>query len=244
MIKKKKILIVQGSLRIGGCTTILRNYLKIFAKQEDYDVTLLLEEAPRNENIPENIKVHHLLSHIEYEFGNISRILISRNIDENKKDYFNSWINEIEYSKEKRLLDFINSTPSINEHYDIIIDFNSSFSNFLQKYDLHPDIKVIQWIHIYDQITRMLQSPEQSRYIFNKFSGFVCIADEMVEYQEQAIQQLNLDKKPITMIYNPFDLENAALKRDELPSEQDQELMKEPYLLSVAGLYNGAVLDN
>lgn len=234
-----QILIYIDNLRIGGVTTVLKNYLNILAAEANYQVDLLVVNQPRDavfDQLPANINKHYLCSHIEDEFNIYSFWrLREENITEENKAYFRFWRNAVREESKKRLLQYLNARAP----YDFIINFNGDLETFLESYDLHRNTKVIRWIHIQNDIQTYSADPDYYRIVLDKQAAFVLLVEDMkTAFLRMAAHiGLKLDNKQVVVLYNPIETDAILAKANEADIA-DKALLEEDYILSVAGLYD------
>lgn len=227
----KKILFIHPALVTGGAETVLLNYLRMMSQCENYEThVLFLEQKQTNYDalIPNNIKIHFALNHIESEFFIYSH-LNKYNSETGK--YFSSWYNEITNQYVRQILKIINA-----ENYDVIINFHSNISKFeifLERYNIHPNIKLINWVHGSGYFNLWKEVPSAYQVSLNKYHKIITICDDMKLTCQQVLQTLEVNKPQIERIYNPLNLDDISTRANK---NNDDPLLKEKFIVQVARL--------
>ncbi|WP_439256576.1 glycosyltransferase [Lonepinella sp. BR2271] len=226
----KKILIIHPALVVGGAEAVLLNYLQILAKNPAYQVDMVFLENRVNANrdkIPANVNVFFMLDRFQSEFFILSAIA------QENRSYWNSWNIALKQEVNQRLLNHINQ-----HSYDAIIDFHrndTSFYDFLAKYDLNSRIAVVQWIHSSTTAASWREDPQYAKIVMNKYSHFIAICEDMAGDIKNTLAHLSIPNKSVELLYNPLDI--ALIKEKSLLIEpQDQGYLNDDYILQVARL--------
>lgn len=230
----KKILIIHPALVIGGAETVLINYLKILSSlNHKFEVTLFLMENRMNfniEQIPNNIKIEFILTDIESEF------FIYSLINSGKSNYYLSWGNGIKIRITQRLLEKIN-----NNDFDIIIDFHrndSSFDDFMNKFDLAKKIKTLYWIHSQYLLDCWKNDKSYYSFILGKYDEFITINHSMLEECNSVLGNFSLNRKKTHVLYNPLDI-NEIQNKSNISTNQDKALLEDDFILQVSRIDEG-----
>lgn len=97
---KKKIAFLHPRLVIGGAETVLINYLNIAAKNDNYEVSLVLFESIERFNIEKidpKVKIEFLVNSIETQFSRYCYWKTQdSNFPESEKNYYRHWDNIID----------------------------------------------------------------------------------------------------------------------------------------------------
>ena len=230
--QRTKIVFVHLSLIVGGSETVLINYLTMLSNNPNYEIELLLLHKP-NENlvkslIPNNIKVSYILSDVEAEFKTFLFWKLKENITEGERYYFESWDNGIKIRQNNRILDFF-----MKNKFELVINFNEHLDDYLAHYD--TGAKNIRWVHIKDDIDKYLANSAYYRSIFEKHSAIISISDDMKLLVDNMLNDMKLSIKS-KMLYNPLDVQKILALSEEA-EEGDKILLEQPFILSVARLF-------
>ena len=227
----KKILFIHPALVTGGAETVLLNYLRMMSHCENYEThVLFLEQKQANYDalIPNNIHIHFALSAIESEFFIYSHL---NKYHSETGQYFSSWYHEITKKYVKQTLDIINKG-----NYDVIINFHSNVSRFeifLERYDIHPNIKMINWVHGSAYFNVWKEVPIAYQLSLNKYHKMITICDDMKLTCQQVLQTLGVNHPQVERIYNPLNLDDIRNKADEANNDP---LLKDRFIVQVARL--------
>ena len=225
----KKILFIHPALVTGGAETVLLNYLRMMSQCENYEThVLFLEQKQTNYDalIPNNIKIHFALNHIESEFFTYSGIG-----SKGGNAYLFSWFQEIEREIIKNTLNILN-----HNNYDIIINFHSNlskFENFLGKYDLNPAIKLLKWVHGYNYFNLWKDDRDFYQITLNKYHNIISICEDMQQQCQTVLNELGVINPKVNYIYNPLQIAHI---HDQANENNDDILLKEDFILQVARL--------
>lgn len=234
--KKKKVLFLHVALVIGGAETVLVNYLNMLAKHPDYDVELLVFEGMEKynlEKIDKRVKVDFLLNDIETQFNRCSYAFSNKEyIPQGDKNYFKSWN---EYTNNVRLQRLVDKIEKGN--YDVVVDFLATTIAFISKSYLDKiSVPIIYWIHSNADFDKWIARKEQSKNLEN-IAAFVSICDDMRKKCNDILSnQFGLNKKNY-MLFNPVDKDRIFRLAQEKISEQDQNLLDQPFILQVSRLF-------
>lgn len=222
----KKILIYNGQLFIGGIERVLINYLEVLSKEKDLEITLLIRVNNPKENvfakdIPKNIKLVYLTTEEEDRFR--IRIAEKRKGNILYRVLYQLVMERDRIKMKKRVKEYLNPNK-----FDILIDFDSS----LGKYIGNSKIKKAMWCHF----SLAAENPKRIKRLTNRFKKYdkiITICDDMLEEFYKLYPEIA--EKGIR-IYNPIPIEEIRKKSEDESdlNEKEKELLKKPYLVSVA----------
>lgn len=212
---KKKLIIHNGNISIGGQEKMLIEFLRLLSP-EKYEVLLLIEE----DNGKRNDYINDIPSWIEYRFLTTERFMES--LEKNRKS--KNPIRKIIYSlqlKRKKII-AINELKKYLNYSNIIIDYDMGLIRNLHRIDLKDKI-LIGWSHAGEGAP--LKS-KQKRENLEKYNYIVAINERMKEGYEK-----NTKKPKIIKIYNFMDFSKILeLSREEMDYDLDD------YIISVGSL--------
>lgn len=221
----KKILFKSGSTMMGGLEKVQIEYINFLVENENYEIKVVIE----NDNGPENRLESSIKTKVIYlkSFDYISKIKQAREKRKeniiNKIKYNFLIKKEREYSKDKFLEIYNNYNP------DIVIDFDSSLIRFISKL---KDSKNLVWIH--SSIPRWKgKKAFKFTQSLEEYDKVISICKEMKEELEDLNPKL---KEKSDYIYNPIDFEKIQLMANQNFDENEKELVKNNFLLTVARL--------
>jgi glycosyltransferase involved in cell wall biosynthesis len=212
---KKKLIIHNGNISIGGQEKMLIEFLRLLSPAK-YEVLLLIEE----DNGKRNDYINDIPSWIEYRFLTTERFMES--LEKNRKS--KNPIRKIIYSlqlKRKKII-AINELKKYLNYSNIIIDYDMGLIRNLHRIDLKDKI-LIGWSHAGEGAP--LKS-KQKRENLEKYNYIVAINERMKEGYEK-----NTKKPKIVKIYNFMDFSKILeLSREEMDYDLDD------YIISVGSL--------
>lgn len=212
---KKKLIIHNGNISIGGQEKMLIEFLRLLSP-EKYEVLLLIEE----DNGKRNDYINDIPSWIEYRFLTTERFMES--LEKNRKS--KNPIRKIIYSlqlKRKKII-AINELKKYLNYSNIIIDYDMGLIRNLHRIDLKDKI-LIGWSHAGEGAP--LKS-KQKRENLEKYNYIVAINERMKEGYEK-----NTKKPKIKKLYNFMELETIIGKSLENMKEDFNK-----YIVSVGSL--------
>ena len=197
----KKILFVHGYLAHGGAERILLNYLKILAKNPNYQIDLLLREDHVTnvgiEEIPSNVNVSFLLNKIETQYRNYLHWEKDKPENAAKKDSYESWYNYIRDETFKRFRDYIN-----NSDYDLVVNFCLYLDDCLHRYQLNKPI--VRWTHHDYHLEHWFMQSWWYENVLSQHVAYVNICEDMHKKCQDYLVKLNFGDKRTELIYNPL----------------------------------------
>lgn len=212
---KKKLIIHNGNISIGGQEKMLIEFLRLLSP-EKYEVLLLIEE----DNGKRNDYINDIPSWIEYRFLTTERFMES--LEKNRKS--KNLIRKIIYSlqlKRKKII-AINELKKYLNYSNVIIDYDMGLIRNLHRIDLKDKI-LIGWSHAGEGAP--LKS-KQKRENLEKYNYIVVINERMKEGYEK-----NTKKPKIKKLYNFMELETIIGKSLENMKEDFNK-----YIVSVGSL--------
>lgn len=212
---KKKLIIHNGNISIGGQEKMLIEFLKILDPNK-YDVLLLIEEN----NGKRNDYINDIPSWIKYHFLTSEKFM--EKLEKNKKS--KNPIRKFFYSlllKRKKII-AINELKKYLDFSNILIDYDMGLIRNLHKLNLKDKI-LVGWSHAGEGAP--LKS-KQKRENIEKYNYIITINEVMKQGYEK-----NTKKPKIKKIYNFMDLENIILKSKEPLDKNFGE-----YIISVGSL--------
>lgn len=226
----KKILFYTSGVGLGGVEKVILEVLKLIDKKK-FDIKLALQYETENlfENeIPRDIEFKYMLSKSISEKSLYFR--------KKKKKIFYKLIysfllNYEKYKIKKNYLEF-------SKDRDIVIDFKSG--DFLKLINLEngKNKKRVCWIH--GAIKTLNKYKERKKKLtknLEKCQKIICICKDM---KNGIIQELPSLKEKLEVIYNPFDMKKIKKLSNDYSSisENEQEILKENYIIMVSRLDN------
>lgn len=231
MENRKKILIYNGQLFMGGIERVLISYLKGLSQEKNLDITLLVKINDPEKNvflrdIPKNIKVEFIRSE---EFCK-KREEISR---KKKKNIYYKFLYQLDLIQGRlNMKKWIKNYFEKNK-FDFILDFDTG----LRKEIKYIDAPVITWCHY---TFSKLKRKNNKNFIeqFGKYEKIVLICDEMKNEFEDLYPHL---KDKGVRIYNPLNTEEILKKSENMEdiSPEELKLLNENYLVAVSRLVKG-----
>lgn len=226
---KKKILVYNGQLFMGGIERVLITYLQGLSKEEDLEVDLLIKENDPEKNvfyedIPKNIKCTFVKSVEEVK----TREEISR---KKKKNIFYRCYYQLFLAMERKKMKSFVEKYFLENRYDYVIDFDMSLGKYL---DAIP-YKKIGWNH-FSLIGKVGKKRERFRKRLQKYDKVVTICDEMLEELKEIYPEV---KDRGVTLYNPMDILRIEKESKEKVSQEDRELLNEEYMVGVSRLVKG-----
>lgn len=226
---KKKILVYNGQLFMGGIERVLITYLQGLSKEEDLEVDLLIKENDPEKNvfyedIPKNIKCTFVKSVEEVK----TREEISR---KKKKNIFYRCYYQLFLAMERKKMKSFVEKYFLENRYDYVIDFDMSLGKYL---DAIP-YKKIGWNH-FSLIGKVGKKRERFRKRLQKYDKVVTICDEMLEELKEIYPEV---KDRGVTLYNPMDILRIEKESKEKVSQEDRELLNEEYIVGVSRLVKG-----
>lgn len=234
---KKKIAFLHPRLVIGGAETVLINYLNIAAKNDNYEVSLVLFESIERFNIEKidpKVKIEFLVNSIETQFSRYCYWKTQdSNFPESEKNYYRHWDNIIDNERLERLFNYLN-----HNKIDVIIDFMNSTPLFLkEKHFKQISAPIIYWIHADSQLSTWVKNVEWYQKVLPYMHICVSICKDMQFRSQIALKHyLHIENMPTTMIFNPLDKSKVMELAHQAISEQDKQLIQQPFILQVARL--------
>lgn len=203
----KKIGICIDSLEMGGAEKLLVDIIKMLYETKKYKIYLVTKNES-NSDFYKEIK-----EKVEYSY------LISKDTEKRNRRY--GEIGKFFTSLEKR-----RSFKKFKNDVDLIIDFlDGDFYKFLKNV---KDKKKIVWLH---SGYKELQIKKKIDKKLNSYDQTIVITEAMYkEIKEKT------DIKNVTMIYNLIDFGKIDRLLSENISNEDKELLKKDFILSVCRL--------
>lgn len=236
-VERRKIAFLHVAMVLGGAETVLVNYLNILAKNPNYDVHLIVFEGMEKfnlEKIDPSVKVEFLLNDIETQFNRYTYWSSTKqDISDGDKSYFQSWNKYTNHVRLERLVKILEV-----EKYDVVVDFLATSIAFITKEFLEK-IKqpILYWIHSNSDFNKWKNNKAEYGERLSYIEAFVSIcADMEVKCSNILLDEFSLVKKHY-MLYNPVDNNRVLKLSNDNVSEQDAELLKEPFILQVARLF-------
>lgn len=229
---KKKILIHNGSLRLGGIERRLIEFLENIDITK-FDITLVIDDDfgeldVFKKRIPKEVKLIYLksekiLQQTEWLRKNKKKLLIKLGYN-----IAMSFERQIEKIKFKEIVS--------KDDYEVILDFDTGLSRFIECVSGPKKIA-----RQFNSITSLYKGDAKriKRYgeRLKKYDTIIAICDDMKKEIETLYPEL---KGKVVRIYNSFDIEairENSEKKDML-SEEESELIENKYILSVSRLDN------
>lgn len=229
-MNKKRVIIRNGSLRMGGLERVLIEVLQTIDK-EKFEIYLVIDDDCGSENIFEK----DIPKEIPYFFLKPKELLAKAEYHrERKKNLYHKLMYNLTMSQENRAMEK-NMQKILKElgKVDLIIDYDGGASKYMEKLDVP---KKLIWIH--NSISGLRKKKDKIERFgerLKKYDSVVAICDEMKEEAEQLFPFL---KGKVEMIYNPFNFERIdrlAEDRSDLTPEQEK-MIKEKYCIAVSRL--------
>lgn len=230
MENRKKILIYNGQLFMGGIERVLISYLQELSKEKDLEITLLIKENDPEKNVflqdvPKNIEVIFIKSEdeikrreeISKKKSNIFYRAYYQIFLEMQRIKMKNWLKK--YFKENR--------------FHSVIDFDMSLGKYIEV----TEDKKIGWSH-YSLAAKTGKKRERFRKRLGKYDKIVLICDEMQQEFNEIYPEL---KDRGVRIYNPMRLEEIVEKSLDIDglSSEERELLKDEYIVGVSRLVKG-----
>lgn len=212
---KKRLIIHNGNISIGGQEKMLVEFLKLL-DSEKYEVLLLIEEN----NGKRNDYINEIPKWIEYKFLTTQDFM--EKLEKNKKS--KNFVKKIYYSlllKKKKLI-AINELKKYLSFSNIIIDYDMGLLRNLHKINL-KDKKLIGWSHAGDG---SLPKNKDKRRNIERYDYLVTINEVMKNGYEK-----NTKHPKILKIYNFMDFDSILKKSKEAIDENLGD-----YIVSVGSL--------
>lgn len=228
-MKKKRILFVYRNLVLGGAERVLIDLLTMLVNNPRYEITLMLiaDQDLGYFAIPKGVIVQPILTRMEAEF---SILALGKFYEGENPPYYQYWIERARTEANQRMFDHLKQT-----HYDLIVNFEDHFDDFLSVYQIHPTIPVIRWVHAAWYFDRWANDPKRFKSILMKQNPFVVICDAMRSLAEKTFKQLELEDREIIRIYNPINIARIQQMAAQV-KEEDRALLSVPFMLQVARL--------
>ncbi|MCS5422315.1 MULTISPECIES: glycosyltransferase [Psychrilyobacter] len=229
---KKKVLIYNGQLFMGGIEKVLTRYLHALSLQEDLEIELLIKENDPEKNVlykelPKNLKCTFIKSRKMVNFR--------EKMSSKRKNIFYNIIYQIMREIEKiQMKIFLKSFFQKNDDIDVVIDFDMSLGKYLDKIKTS---KKIGWFH-YSIAAKKGKKRERRRERLKGYDKLVTICDEMTE-ELREIYPAEIEK--VIRLYNPLDIDEVKTTSQDMKNLNNEEknLIKEKYLIGVSRLVHG-----
>jgi len=227
-VAKKKIVVYNGSLRMGGIERILIEVLKNI-NLEKYDIDLLIGDGTISENVfekdvPQEISITYLRSE--------ETINKTKKLKAKKKNFIYKLLYNLAMSKERKeqkentLKYFRENSP------ELLIDFDMGLSKVAHLIE----IPKIAWIHA--SIKNWYRKPDKIKRLGERLKNYdnvITICDDM---KEETVDLYPFLKDKIHRIYNPLDIDRVRSEADNLEglSEEERAQLSGDYIVSVMRL--------
>ena len=229
---KKKVLIYNGQLFMGGIEKVLTRYLHALSLQENLEIELLIKENDPEKNIlykelPKNLKCTFIKSRKMVDFR--------EKMSSKRKKIFYNIIYQITREIEKiQMKMFLKSFFKRNDNIDVVIDFDMSLGKYL---DTIKNSKKIGWFH-YSVAARKGKKRERLRQRLKGYDKLVTICDEMTE-EVRKVYPTEVEK--VVRLYNPLDIDEIRTMSQGVQSLDggEKNLIQEKYLIGVSRLVRG-----
>jgi len=229
---RKKILIHNGSLRLGGIERRVVEFLENVDLSK-FSITLVIDDDAGEQDvfrsrIPKGINLIYLKNEKIFKFNEWLR-----NHKKNLlvKVIYNLMMNFGRKYEEIRFKKIVNQ-----DQFEVILDFDSGLSRFIEK--VNGPVKIGRQ---FNSITNLYKGNEKriNRYgkRLEKYDYIIAICDDMKEEIEGLFPKL---KGKVKRFYNSFDIEaikSSSQNKNNLLTEE-KELLKEKYIISVSRLDN------
>lgn len=234
-MKKKNIIIKNGTLTMGGGEKVLVNILKNLNLNK-YNITLLIDDDSGEENIflediPKGIKVFFLrpLNWVK----KVREYYEKKNKNIIEKIFYNYYLwKNVEISKNK-CIKYVEKLKKESGDIDLFIDFNGNARKYIDKLNVR---KKIIWRHL--SMAEYSNNQKKIQRYGNYAENYDIIIVICNNLKKEMINLLpNLEKK-IKVAYNPIDFsENLekSLTIEDL-NEKERKLMEKDYILTVSRL--------
>lgn len=224
----KKLLIVSGSLRMGGLERVLIEVLQNLAKDR-YQITLAIHDDAGADNVflsevPSDVTLRFFHSQEHFQRG--EKLKYGKKTL-NRKLKYNFFLFQSRGRVKKQFTQLVKQ-----EEYDLIIDFDGGLSKAIHSY---KGVKAI-WIH--NSVTQLLKKKNKIKRFGKRLGNYdhiVAICDEMKMELSNLFPKL---QNRILRLYNPFSIERIKRLSDEkegLGIEQ-KNWIQERYCLAVSRL--------
>lgn len=229
---KKKVLIYNGQLFMGGIEKVLTRYLHALSIQEDLEIELLIKENDPEKNVlykelPKNLKCTFIKSRKMVDFR--------EKMSSERKNIFYNIIYQITREIEKiQMKMFLKSFFQKNNDIDVVVDFDMSLGKYL---DTIKTSKKIGWFH-YSIAARKGKKRERLRQRLKGYDKLVTICDEMTE-ELREVYPAEVEK--VVRLYNPLNIDEIIKMSKDIKNLDNEEknLLKENYLIGVSRLVHG-----
>lgn len=229
---KKKILIYNGQLFMGGIERILTTFLKELIKRDGVEVELLIKENDPQKNVfesevPKGIKINYIKTAEMVEKreklsekkkkNSIYRLLYALAL-KNERKYMKGWIKE-----------YFNDREDI----DVVIDFDMSLGKYL---DVIPQ-KKMGWVH-YTLSEKKGKKKKRYEERLKKYDGIAVICDEMKKEMKEFFQ---FAYEKTERIYNPFLIDEIRERSEdeENLTVEERKMLSKDYIIGVSRLTSG-----
>ncbi|MGB6127734.1 MAG: glycosyltransferase [Psychrilyobacter sp.] len=229
---KKKVLIYNGQLFMGGIEKVLTRYLHALSAQENLDIELLIKENDPKKNIlykdlPKNLKCTFIKSEGMVNFR--------EKMSSKRKNIFCNIIYQVMREIEKiQMKIFLKSFFQKNNDIDVVVDFDMSLGKYLGTIKTS---KKIGWFH-YSIAARKGKKRERLRERLKGYDKLVTICDEMTE-ELREVYPAEIEKG--VRLYNPLNIDEIVTMSKDIDSLDNEEkhMIKENYLIGVSRLVHG-----
>lgn len=211
---KKKIIIHNGNISIGGQEKMLIEFLNILDSAK-YEVLLLIEENKGKHND----YIDSIPSWIKYEFLTSEKLMETIEREKSKKNIFSKLYYSFLLKKKKSIA--INKFKEFLNFADIIIDYDMGLLRNLHKLPLKDKI-LVGWSHAG---AGTLPKNKQKRKNIEKYNYIVTINDIMKKGYEKNLPNVNILK-----INNFMNFETIFKLSEEKVENLDE------YIISVGSL--------
>lgn len=212
---KKKLIIHNGNISIGGQEKMLIEFLSIL-DPEKYDVLLLIEE----DNGERNDYQERIPSWIKYKFLTTKEFMNKIEITKKSKNILMKFYYSFLLKIKKKIA--LNEFKKYLSFSDIIIDYDMGLLRNLHKIDLQNKI-LVGWSHAGEG---ELSKNKNKRKNIERYDYIVTINEKMKKGYEQ-----NTNHPKILKIYNFLDFDSIQSKAKEKIEENYKE-----YIINVGSL--------
>ena len=212
---KKKLIIHNGNISIGGQEKMLIEFLSILDPKK-YDVLLLIEE----DNGERNDYQERIPSWIKYKFLTTKEFMNKIEITKKSKNILMKFYYSFLLKRKKKIA--LNEFKKYSSFSDIIIDYDMGLLRNLHKIDLQNKI-LVGWSHAGEG---ELSKNKNKRKNIEKYDYIVTINEKMKKGYEQ-----NTSHPKILKIYNFLDFDSIQNKAKEKIEENYKE-----YIINVGSL--------
>lgn len=229
---RKKILIHNGSLRLGGIERRLIEFLENLDLSK-FDITLVVDDNfgeldVFRKRLPREVKLIYLKSE--------KMLQVSEWLRRNKKNVLVKIGYNLAMTFERKFEEIKFKKIVSEEKYEVILDFDTGLSRHIEK--IAGPRKIARQ---FNSITSLYKGDTKriKRYgeRLKKYDTIIAICDDMKGEIESLYPEL---KGKVIRIYNSFDIEairKNSQKKESL-SVEEKEKVKEKYILSVSRLDN------